>query len=80
MQFDGKGLVFIAYGISYEQECWLTGYYSFIIFSTIFSSITKSGTWGRGDAETWGRGDSGTWYARTSEIRDARGFEDVINK
>ena len=49
------------------------------------------GTWGRGDAGTWGlgdvgtwgtrgRGDSGTWYARTSELGDARGFEDVINK
>ena len=44
------------------------------------------GTRGRGDAgtrgrvRTRGRGDSGTWYARTSELGDARGFEDVINK
>ena len=39
-----------------------------------------SGTWGRGDVGTQGRGNSGTWYARTSELGDARGFEDVINK
>ena len=39
-----------------------------------------AGNWGRGDTGTWGRGDSGTWYARTSELRDARGCEDVINK
>ena len=39
-------------------------------------AITKSGT------GTWdvGPGDSGTWYARTSELGDAQGFEDVINK
>ena len=33
------------------------------------------GTRGRGDVETWGRGD-----ARTSELADAQGFEDVIDK
>ena len=38
------------------------------------------GTWGRGNV---GCGDAGTRRrgdARTSEIGDARGFEDVINK
>ena len=35
------------------------------------------GTWGPGDAR---RGDSGRWDARTSELGDERGFEDVINK
>ena len=39
-----------------------------------------AGTWERGDVWTRGRGDAGTWYARTSELGDARGFEDVINK
>ena len=37
-------------------------------------------TWGRGDSGTRGHEDLGTWYARTSELGDARGFEDVINK
>ena len=39
-----------------------------------------AGTWGLGDVGTRGLGDAGTWYARTSELGDARGFEDVINK
>ena len=39
-----------------------------------------AGTWGLGDSGTRGRGDSGTWYVKTSELGDARGFEDVINK
>ena len=54
------------------------------------------GTWGLGDVKTRGRGDAGTrglkdvgtrgrgdserWDARTSELADAWGFEDVINK
>ena len=38
------------------------------------------GTRGRGDSGTQGRGDSGRWDARTLELRDARGFKDVINK
>ena len=43
------------------------------------------GTWdvetrGRGDAGTRGRGNAERWGARTSELGDARGFEDVINK
>ena len=55
--------------------------------------MTKSGTGrgtrdvgtqglGRGDLGlgTWRRGDSGTWGVRTSELGDAQGFEDVINK
>ena len=42
--------------------------------------LGDAGTRGRGDAGTWGRGDSGTWYARTSELGDARGLEDVIKK
>ena len=43
------------------------------------SAITKSKmeTW---NLRTRGRGVSKTWYARTSELADARGFEDVINK
>ena len=51
------------------------------------SAITKSkiktwnlGTGGLGDVGSRGRWVSGTWYARTSELGDARGFEDVINK
>ena len=39
-----------------------------------------SGTWGCWDSGTRGHEDSGTWYARTSELGDAQGFEDVINK
>ena len=35
----------------------------------------RRGTRGRGDAGTWGRGDAGT-----SELGDARGFEDVGDK
>ena len=42
--------------------------------------LGESGTWGRGDVGTRGRGYSGKWYARTSELGDAQGFEDVINK
>ena len=37
-------------------------------------AVTKSGT------GTWGRGHAGTRDARTSELGDARAFEDVINK
>ena len=42
--------------------------------------LEDSGNRGRGDAETRGRGDSGTWDASASELGDAWGFEDVINK
>ena len=38
------------------------------------------GTRGRGDVGTRGRGDSERWDARTSELGDAWGFEDVTNK
>ena len=40
-----------------------------------------SGTRGLRDSGTWGRGDVGTRpYVGTSELGDAWGFEDVINK
>ena len=58
--------------------------------------LGDSGTRGRGDAGTWGLGDVGTgglkdvatrghgdlerWDASTSELGDAWGFKDVINK
>ena len=38
------------------------------------------GDLGRGDVGMRGCGDSGRWGARMSELGDARGFEDVINK
>ena len=43
----------------------------------IFVAVTKSGTGTRGreEAGTWGGGDAGT-----SELGDARGFEDVGDK
>ena len=42
----------------------------------VFKAVTKSGT------GTWdmGRGTRGHGDARTSELGDARGFEEVINK
>ena len=42
--------------------------------------LEDSGTRGRGDVGTRGRGDSERWDASTSELGDAWGFEDVINK
>ena len=41
------------------------------------------GMWGLGEVGTQGCGDnwdSGTWDARTSELGDAWGVEDVVNK
>ena len=42
--------------------------------------LGHSRTQGRGDAGTRGRGDSEMLDARTSELGDVWGFEDVINK
>ena len=62
------------------------------VFGLLLKVGRGRGTWGPWDSGTWGRGDvgtrglrdagrdAGTWYARTSELGDARGFEDVINK
>ena len=47
-------------------------------------AVTKSGTgtWDLGcrDSGTWGLRDLGTWDTRTSELGDARGLEDMMNK
>ena len=50
--------------------------------NTPFTGLSLKVGQGRGkrDLGTQGRGDAGTWYARTSELRDVQGFEDVINK
>ena len=64
--------------------CSLRNENSVVCEMKICRAVTKSGTgtWDvrLGDAGTRGRRDSWTWYARTSELGDARGFEDVINK